>query len=266
VRTGRRDHYPERLTVESEALGAFEAPVRVADRLDEQFDVVWITVKAMALEEALKSVPPEKLGSGVVVPLLNGVDHVEQLRDRYGSERVLPGTIRVEAEQLGPGRVRHLSAFVDVQVAPGSATRARAEVLSDELRGAGLTCEIHEDEVTMLWSKLCFLAPFALATTASGGPLGAVRSDPQWRALLEACVNEACAVGVAEGAEVAPEPILTAFEGLPDGFRSSMQKDVAAGRPPEVDAIAGPILRGGNEHGIDVSVTQGLVNRIVTLR
>jgi 2-dehydropantoate 2-reductase len=263
VRTGRRDHYPERLTVESEALGAFEAPVRVADRLDEQFDVVWITVKAMALEEALKSVPPEKLGSGVVVPLLNGVDHVEQLRDRYGSERVLPGTIRVEAEQLGPGRVRHLSAFADVQVAPGSATRA--EVLSDELRGAGLTCEIHEDEVTMLWSKLCFLAPFALATTASGGPLGAVRSDPQWRALLEACVNEACAVGVAEGAGVAPEPILTAFEGLPDGFRSSMQKDVAAGRPPEVDAIAGPILRGGKEHGIDVSATRALVDQVVAL-
>ena len=135
VRPGRRDHYTERLTVESEALGAFEAPVRIADRLDERFDVVWITVKAMVLEEALNSVPPERLGSGVVVPLLNGVDHVEQLRDRYGPERVLPGTMRVEAEQVGPGRIRHLSAFADVQVAPGSATRALAEAISDELRG-----------------------------------------------------------------------------------------------------------------------------------
>lgn len=265
VRPGRRDYYPERLTVESEALGAFEAPVRVADRLDERFDVVWITVKALALEAALHTLPPERLGSGVVVPLLNGVDHVKLLRDRYGSERVLPGTIRVEAEQLGPGRVRQLSGFADVQVAPGSATRARAEVLADELRGAGLTCEIHEDEVTMLWSKLCFLAPFALATTASGGPLGAVRSDLQRRALMEACVNEACAVGVAEGARVAPEPILAAFEGLPDGFRSSMQKDVAAGRSPEVDAIAGPILRGGSEHGIDVWATRALVDQVVAL-
>ena len=266
VRPGRRGHYPERITVESEALGAFEAPVRVADRLDERFDVVWITVKATALEEALESVPPERLGSGVVVPLLNGVDHVKQLRDRYGPERVLPGTIRVEAEQLGPGRVRHLSGFVDVQVAPGSVTRERAEVLADELRGAGLTCEVHEDEVTMLWSKLCFLAPFALATTASAGPLRVLRSDPGCWARLEACVNEACAVGVAKGAEVSPGPILATLEGMPDGFRSSMQKDVAAGRPPEVDAIAGPILRGGNEHGIDVSVTQALVNRIVALR
>jgi 2-dehydropantoate 2-reductase len=265
VRPGRRDHYPERLSVESETLGTFKAPVQVADRLDGQFDVVWITVKATALEAALSAVDPEKLGDGIVVPLLNGVDHVEQLRHRYGAERVLPGTIRVEAEQMGPGQVRHLSAFADVQVAPSPATRARAETLCEELRGAGLGCEVREDEVTMLWSKLCFLAPFALATTASGSPLGVVRSDPGWWTRLEGCVTEACAVGVAEGAKVAPEPILAAFEGAPEGFRSSMQKDVAAGRPPEIDAIAGPILRGGTEHGIDVSATRALVDRIVAL-
>src|SRR5215212_10538083 len=84
VRPGRRDDYPERLTVESETLGRFEASVRVADQFDGQFDIVWITVKATALEVALRTVPPEKLGDGVVVPLLNGIDHVERLRDRYG--------------------------------------------------------------------------------------------------------------------------------------------------------------------------------------
>ena len=265
VRSGRRDHYPERLTVESETLGTFEAPVRVADQLDGQFDVVWITVKATALEAALRTVSPEKLDDGVVVPLLNGVDHVEQLRDRYGAERVLPGTIQVEAEQIGHGRVRHLSAFANMQVAPRPATQARAEVLCKELRGAGLGCEVREDEITMLWSKLCFLAPFALATTASGGPLGVVRSDPAWWTRLEGCVKEACTVGVAEGAKVSPEPILATLERAPEGFRSSMQKDVAAGRPPEVEAIAGPILRGGTEHGIDVSATRALVDRIVEL-
>jgi len=83
---------------------------------------------------------------------------------------------------------------------------------------------------------------------------------------LEECVKEACAVGVAEGAKVAPEPILATFRGLPDGFRSSMQKDVAAGRQPELDAIAGPVLRGGSEHGIDVPATRALVDRIITRR
>src|SRR5918993_552428 len=245
VRPGRRDHYPERLTVRSETLGTFKAPVRVADRFDGQFDVVWITVKATMLEAALRAVAPERLGDGVVVPLLNGIDHVDHLRDRYGTERVLPGTIRVEAEQMEPGRVHNLSAFVDVQVAPSPATRTRAAALCEELHTAGLTCEVRDDEATMLLSKLCFLAPFALATTASGGSLGVIRSDAQWRARLEECVNEACAVAVAEGANVAPDPILATLEGAPDGFRSSMQKDVAAGRPPELATIAEPILRGG---------------------
>src|ERR671912_2127625 len=108
--------------------------------------------------------------------------------------------MQVEAEQIGPGRVRHPSTFADVQVAPRPATQARAEALCEELRGAGLTCEVREDEVTMLWSKLCFLAPFALATTVSRGTLGVVRSDAQWWARLEECVNEACAAAVAEGA------------------------------------------------------------------
>ena len=264
VRPSRRRYYPERLSVESKMLGTFEVPVRVTDRLDEPFDVVWITVKATALEAALEAIPPEQeLGDGVVVPLLNGIDHVLRLRQRYGPERVLPGTIRVEAEQLGPGRVRQSSPVAEVQVAPSPTTQARAEALADELRASGLSCEVSDDEVTMLWSKLCFLGPFALTTTASGGTLGVIRSDASWWARLETCVKEACAVGVGEGAKVAPEPILASLEGAPDAFRSSMQKDVAAGRAPELDAIAGPILRGGSKHGIDVSATQALVDQIV---
>jgi len=266
VRPGRRHYYPERLMVESNTLGTFEVPVRVAETLDEPFDIVWITVKATALEAALCTVSEQELGSGVVVPLLNGVDHVGRLRERYGPERVLPGTIRVEAEQLEPGRVTQGSSFALVQVAPSAATRERAEVLSAELRAAGLSCEVSDDEVTMLWGKLCFLAPFALVATASGCSLGAVRADLGWSASLEACVKEACAVGLAEGAEVAPEPILAALEGAPDAFRSSMQKDVAAGRAPELDAIAGPILRGGIEHGINVSATRALVDQLARAR
>jgi 2-dehydropantoate 2-reductase len=124
---------------------------------------------------------------------------------------------------------------------------------------------VRDDEVTMLWSKLCFVAPFALATTASRGPVGVVRSDPGWWTRLEGCVKEACAVALAEGAKVVPEPILATLKVAPEGFRSSMQKDVAAGRPPELEAIAGPILRGGTEHSIDVSATRALVDRIMEL-
>jgi len=101
-------------------LGNFETPVRITDRLDESLDVVWITVKATALESALGTIPPEVLGGGVLVPLLDSVDHIGRLREHYGAERVLPGSIRVEAEQAGPRRVRHLSAFADVYAAPNA--------------------------------------------------------------------------------------------------------------------------------------------------
>jgi 2-dehydropantoate 2-reductase len=262
VRPGRQNHYPDQLTIESATLETFEAPVRVTDRIDGQFDVVWITVKATTLDAALEAVPEEELGSGVVVPLLNGIDHVAQLRDRYGSEHVLPGTIRVEAERVEPGRARQLSPFANLEVAPNPATLSRAEELCGELGAAGLSCELKDDEVTMLWGKLCFLAPFALATTASGYTLGIVRSDANWHSRLEGCVTEACSVAITEGAKLTPRPILAALEGAPDALRSSMQKDVASGRMPELDAIAGPILRGGTEYGIDVPVTRALVDHI----
>src|SRR5918993_2134428 len=149
------------------------------------------------------------------------------------------------------------------EVAPNLTTLTRAEVLCCELRPAWLSCEVQDDEVTMLWSKLCFLAPFALTTTASGDTLGAVRSDASWDYRLKSCVAEACSVTIAEGAKLTPQPVLAALEGAPNALRSSMQKDVAAGRAPGLDAIAGPILRGGSKYGIDVSTTQTLVNNIV---
>ena len=185
VRPERQRHYPSRLSIESNTLGTFEAPVRVKDRLDEPFDIVWMTVKATALEAALEAVSKEELGSGLLVPLLNGVEHVTRLREHYGPERVLPGTIRVEAEQLEPGRVRQLSPFANVEVTQSPVTRERAEQLCNELRAAGLSCEVQDDEVTMLWSKLCFLAPFALTAYATG-----VGERNMLRSLKQTCSRE----------------------------------------------------------------------------
>ena len=77
--------------------------------------------------------------------------------------------------------------------------------------------------------------------------------------MWEACVHEACAVGGAEGAKVDAEKVLARVAGMPATMRSSMQKDVEHHNPPELDAIAGPIVRGGQKHGIDVPATKKLV-------
>ncbi len=111
----------------------------------------------------------------------------------------------------------------------------------------------------MLWRKLVFLAPTALSTSAAMGNVGEVTSDPERAKLLEACIREACAVATAEGAQVNAETVIAAIRSLPGGMRSSMEKDVAAHKTPELDAIAGPILDGGAKHGIDVPATKQLV-------
>jgi 2-dehydropantoate 2-reductase len=80
----------------------------------------------------------------------------------------------------------------------------------------------------------------------------------QW----QACVHEVAAVAMAEGAKVDPEFVMSGILKMPAHMRSSMQKDVAQGNPPELDAIAGPILRGARRHGIDAPATSGLVAEV----
>jgi 2-dehydropantoate 2-reductase len=132
-------------------------------------------------------------------------------------------------------------------------------VTLNQLEQIGFACRFIDDEPTLMWGKLVFLAPFALSTTAADKTVGEILSDPQWRSLGEACVREACAVGVAEGARVNFEAVLSGVSAMPPNMRSSMQKDVEQGRTPELDAIAGPILRGARRHGIDVPATKKLV-------
>jgi 2-dehydropantoate 2-reductase len=79
---------------------------------------------------------------------------------------------------------------------------------------------------------------------------------------MEACVREACAVAVAEGAKVDPDAILAGMMAMPGNMRSSMQKDVAQHKTPELEAIAGPILRGARRHGVEVPATKKLVAKV----
>src|SRR5262249_36106980 len=132
----------------------------------------------------------------------------------------------------------------------------------DGLTKVGMDCHFIDDEATLMWSKLVFLAPLALATTSADRTVGGVLSDPVWRQQWEGCVREACAVALAEGAKVDADAVFSGVPKMPAAMRSSMQKDVEQGNPPELDAIAGPIIRGGDRRGIDVSATKRLVEGV----
>jgi len=256
VRPEKLRTYPASLLLERPS-GAITASAKAAAALIEPVDVLWIATKTYQLETALQAV---RSFPRCIVPLLNGVDHVEVLRAQFGRDRVLPATIAVEAEKIAPGRFVQRSPFANLNLS------ARGEPLLQgivaRLRDLGFSCGFIANEQTLLWRKLCFIGPFALVTSASGLDKGQIYVDASWKRKLTFAFGEACAVAKASGAEVDLAELQAVVDKLPAGIRSSMQKDLAAGRPLELDALGGPIARGGERHSIDVSTTAALIAAI----
>ena len=254
VRPESLAQYPEQLHLES-AFGDFSVPVSRTTEVPPA-DVLWIAVKATQLDAALASfTTPESVKA--IVPLLNGIDHLAVLRTKYGAEKVIAATIAGETERIAPGHIVHRTPFARLNVS--STGRNLLGTTVDEFQKMGFECRFIDDEPTLMWSKLVFLAAFALTTTASGKTTGEVLSDPGWRQLGLSCIREASAVAVAEGAKIDADAVIASVVKMPGNMRSSMQKDVERGNTPELDAIAGPILRGGQRHGIEVPATRNLV-------
>ncbi len=260
VRPEKLASYPANLLLERPS-GSIAAPAKAVTALTEAVDVLWIATKTYQLQAALEAV---RVSPAHVVPLLNGVDHVAVLRARFGSERVAPATIAVEAERISPGRFIQRSPFVRFNLA--ASLQPLLGGIVAQLGNLSFTCQFIANEQTLLWGKLCFLAPIALVTSASGMNVGEVLADTGWKAKLSSAINEACAVAKASGAQVDAAQILTALDSAPPGMRSYMQKDVVAGRELELDAIGGPIVRGGERYGIDVSTAVNLMAAIRSKR
>lgn len=258
VRPEKLASYPHNLSLERPSgFKSLSARARAVTALAEPVDVLWIATKTYQLQNALELV---KTTPRHVVPLLNGVDHIELLRARFEKDRVIPATIAVEAERIAPGKFVQRSPFIRLNLS--STSESLLGTIVDILRKLGFTCQFIQNEQTLLWNKLCFLGPFALVTSASGMSVGESLADDIWGQKLKSAVAEACAVANASGAELNPAQIQAVFDGAPPAMRSSMQKDVVAGRQLELDAIGGPIVRGGERYGIDVPITASLITAI----
>ncbi|MES4887569.1 2-dehydropantoate 2-reductase [Streptomyces sp. NPDC096012] len=248
------------ITVRSAQFGDFTAPVEADTELREPVDACLVTVKHTALDAALTRTPATALGDALVVPLLNGVEHPAALRSRYRADRVAPAVIRVESTRLTPGVIEHGSPFTEIDLAGDGVPRARLDALAAVLTATGATVRVAGDETAALWAKMAFLAPFALLTTRYGLPLGEVRTHH--RDELRALVAEVAAVGAACGAPADPAQALARYDAFPPGAKSSMQRDAEAGRPLELDAVGGALLRAAERHGVSVPVAARLVREL----
>ena len=241
-------------------MGSFSVAVEHAAALERPVDVVFLTTKSTALPGALEAVSPAALGNGVLIPLLNGVAHLQLLRERYGLDRVIAGTIRVGAGRVAPGQASSTGAGTSRRAPSRSCSRhARhgPRPSRSNFTAAGIATRVDDDEATILWSKLSMIATSALAGAAAGS-LGAAQRDPAIAALTRRAIDQFVAAAAAEGASLSAEPILRAFTSADPRATSSLQRDLEAGLPIELDAIAAPAIRAGTAHGLDVSALEEL--------
>src|SRR5437660_11261201 len=130
--------YPAILHVERPTAG-FRIAVRHAARLQNPVDVLWITVKETQLAPALNQL--SRHPAAIIIPLLNGIDHVGELRARYGAETIVPGTIAVESERVAPGHIVQHSPFL--RIALSASGEARLNAVAAKLRAVQCGCDFY---------------------------------------------------------------------------------------------------------------------------
>lgn len=248
------------IRVRSKQFGEFTAPVEADTELRSPVDAVLIAVKHTALDAALTRLPAPALGDALLVPFLNGVEHPAALREHHRPDRVAPAVIRAESTRVAPGVIEHTSPFAEIDLTGDQVPGPRLDALAHALTEAGPTTRVLPDETAALWAKMVFLAPFALVTTRYALPLGEVRI--RHREQLTALVEETAAVSRACGAPADPAQALARYDAFPPATKSSMQRDAEAGRPLELDAIGGALLRAAERHGVPVPTTARLVREL----
>jgi 2-dehydropantoate 2-reductase len=242
--------------------GSIRAHPEVVEELSRRVSLLVVAVKATALAEALERIEVFAVAEGVVLSLENGLEHPATIRRRLGP-RVAPGTISYfSGERLATGRTRERTRTPLVTAATGDHQRVAVERALRPLADAGIDVVVADDEAGVLWEKTARLGPLAAVTAASGLSVGALRADPSWRARLAAALTEARAVAAADGVELDPAEQWAIIDGMPPEATTSTALDVAAGRPSELDAIAGSVLRAAHRHRLACPTLAALVAEV----
>jgi 2-dehydropantoate 2-reductase len=246
------------LDVQTDAFGTWHSPLAAATEVPRGARVV-VAVKAEGVAGAAKlladAAPTE------VLSLLNGLEHLDVLRAALPGVHVVGATIagetlRTGAGGFGPALVRHRGNLLRM-VVPDDA--AELGVVA-ALRSAPIEVVTGGTDAEVLWKKLRFLAPLALLTTTWETGIGdALTRDPR---LTSGLLAEIAATATAEGVPTTGEDLAGILGSFPAPMRSSLQADVEAGRPGELDAIGGAVSRRAAAHGIATQMVDDVIARI----
>jgi 2-dehydropantoate 2-reductase len=214
-----------------------------------QVDAVFVTTKAWQVPEAAQQIRSMVGPETVVVPLQNGVEAYDQLAAVLGAKHVLGGMCHIIAMVEAPGVVRHMGMTPLITIGEWNNARTpRLARLVECLAAAGLEARVPESIQVALWEKFEFIASFGGVGGVTRAPIGVMRSVPETRSLLERALREIVGLAHACGVPVPDESVartLTFVDSLPADGTASMQRDLISGRPSELEAQSGAVVRLG---------------------
>ena len=258
----------------STASTAIFASIRVRATDDPatvgEVDYILVAVKTWQLPDAIETMRPMVGKTTSIVPLLNGVEAPDQLANAFGAERVLGGTCSVISMIAGPGHVRHAGAHPTIKFGElDHRPSERGERLRNAFsRTEGVQVEVPEDIHVAMWNKYIFIAPWSGVGAVTRAPAGVTRSLPETRALLERAMEEIFLLARARKVAMEREAIPRAMafiDALPYEGTASMQRDIMAGRPSELDAQNGTVVRLGKEAGVATPVNGMIYSSLLPL-
>ncbi|HEX8253433.1 MAG TPA: 2-dehydropantoate 2-reductase [Thermoanaerobaculia bacterium] len=222
-------------------------------------DAILMTVKAWQIEDAAATLAPMIGPDTVVVPLENGVDAPDVLQRIFGPEHVAGGLCAIVSFIAAPGHIKHVA--YDPLVVFGELDNRRSERLErlrDAFLRAKVKADVPQDIHHSMWTKFLFIATYSGIGAVTRAPIGVWRAIPEIREIVDASLHEVVAVAHARGVDLGADAVAKTWErydAMPAPSTSSMQRDILEGKPSELDAQLGAIVRLAREHGVAAPAT-----------
>lgn len=218
------------------------------------YDAVIVAVKAFGLEQALIDMAPAVGPDTVVMPLLNGMRHVDLIRERYGTA-LIGGVCKVATTIDPQGRIKQLAPFQELAYGElDGSPSARTSALDAAMQGAGFTARLTPTVAREMWEKWTLLATMGGICCLMRGTIGEIEAAPGGRDFVLRLLEEVVSVIRTDGIAPSPAFLETITKQLTQKgspMASSMYRDLVAGLPVEADQIVGDLEARAKRHGLD---------------
>ena len=231
-----------------------------AEELHSPFDIIFLSVKAHALDQAMKDMAPAVGPDTMIYPVLNGMRHNEILTGHFGDRPVLGGVCMVSTDLDEQGRIVQITPMQKLTYGElnGEIT-PRIRAFDETMRNAGFETELSTTILQAMWHKWVMIASLGLVTCLLGGPIGEINAVPDGERSMLRALDECAAVAAACGFPLPPALVAFLYQAVTakgSNLTSSMYRDLKKGAPVEVDTILGDLLEHGHSHHVDTPLLQ----------